>query len=127
MSKITGSAPYFIVSDLERSLDYYCDVLGFTRPRLWGEPPCFAMPSRDGFILMLSQTEASPQPNAVHDGAWDAYFWITDADALFQEFTARGAHVAYEICVQEYDIKEFAIKDPDGHILAFGQPMNAPG
>ena len=26
---LIGSAPYFVVSDLAASLDYYCDVLGF--------------------------------------------------------------------------------------------------
>ena len=65
---LTGSAPYFVVSDLAASLDYYCGVLGFDRPHLWGEPPTFAMPSRDGFIFMLKQVKnrdnITPQPGA---------------------------------------------------------------
>ena len=72
---LIGSAPYFVVSDLAASLDYYCDVLGFNRPPLWGEPPTFAMPDRDGFIFMLKQVEDSSniQPNRTRDGYWDAY------------------------------------------------------
>lgn len=50
---LIGIAPYFMVRDLARALNYYCDVLGFARPHLWGEPPTSAMPQRDGFVVML--------------------------------------------------------------------------
>lgn len=52
---LVGSAPYCNVRNLAASLDYYCDVFGFRRPHLWGEPPTFAMPDRDSFIFMLKQ------------------------------------------------------------------------
>ena len=120
---LIGLAPYFMVRDLAQALDYYCDVLGFARPQLWGEPPTFAMPQRDGFVVMLYQAEAAAavHTNANRGGAWDAYFWVSDADALFAEFAAKGALVEYEPCVQEYEIKEFAVRDVDGHVLAYGQ------
>jgi len=120
---VIGSAPYLMVSDLGRSLDYYCNVLGFTRPNLWGEPPVFAMPSRDGFVVMLHRGEAGKliYSNSSQGGAWDAYFWVSDVDGLFEEFKSKGAVVEYEPCIQDYEIKEFAVKDLDGHILAFGQ------
>ena len=31
---------------------------------LWGDPPSFAMPSKDGFVIMLSYEEGkAPRPN----------------------------------------------------------------
>jgi catechol 2,3-dioxygenase-like lactoylglutathione lyase family enzyme len=123
-----GSAPFFLVGDLQKSLDYYCDCLGFSRPKLWGTPPDFAMPSRDGFIFMLKQAKTSTyvSPNGKKDHYWDAYVWINDADALFGEYQQNGATIDYEICIQnEYDMKEFAIKDPDGYVIAFGQHHEA--
>jgi uncharacterized glyoxalase superfamily protein PhnB len=122
--QIRGTAPYFLVKDIHASVDYYHRVLGFTRPKLWGDPPSFAMPCRDGFIVMLKQAEAGMTilPNGSQRGCWDAYFWIEDADALFNEMKANGAVIEYEPCFQdEYDMKELAVRDPDGHILAFGQ------
>ena len=123
---LIGSAPYFVVSDLAASLDYYCDVLGFTRPQLWGEPPTFAMPDRDGFIFMLKQVKKSSniQPNRTRGGYWDAYVWVRDAEALHAEFAARGAEFAYGLTIQhEYNNKEFAVYDPDGYFIAFGQGL----
>lgn len=122
--KIIGSAPYFMVSNLGQALDYYCDVLGFERPKLWGEPAYFAMPSRDKFVVMLHEIENSEKPlqlNREVGGGWDAYFWVSDAEALFAEFKSKAALVEYEPEIREYEIKEFAVRDLDGHILAFGQ------
>ena len=119
-----STAPYFIVNNLQNSLDYYCNILGFDRPQLWGNPPDFAMPKRDNFTFMLKQVKAGHTvlPNAQQAAYWDAYIWINDADALFAEFKENGAIIEYEPCIQqEYDMKEFAIKDPDGYVIAFGQ------
>ena len=58
--KVIGSAPYLRVSNFMDSLNFYVDVLGFDRPPLWGDPPSFAMPSKDGFVIMLSYEEGDP-------------------------------------------------------------------
>ena len=54
--RLVTSTPLFVVSDLARSLEFY-GRLGFHAERTWGEPPCFAMPRRDGLELMLSLAE----------------------------------------------------------------------
>ena len=120
---ILGTAPYFMVKNLQDSLNYYHEALGFNMPKVWGDPPRFAMPSRDGFVFMLNEVkEETVIPIRQRGGVWDAYIWIDDADSLFSQFCKNGAEVAYEPCIQrEYDMKEFAIGDPDGHVIAFGQ------
>lgn len=121
--QLIGSAPLFHVTNLQKSLDFYCDVLGFDRPRLWGDPPTFAMPQRDGMIIMLDEKADAPLHNK---GNWDAYFWVTDAKALFEEFTLKGAIMEYGVEFKElYGNLEFALKDPDGYFLAFGQESEA--
>ncbi len=123
-----GTAPYFMVCNLEASLAYYHQALGFNMPELWGDPPRFAMPSREGFTFMLHQAEGGADVNTIRDqgGTWDAYIWINDADSLFSKFQEEGAIFEYEPCIQEeYDMKEFAVRDPDGHIIAFGQHYEA--
>jgi uncharacterized glyoxalase superfamily protein PhnB len=69
---------------------------------------------------MLNQVEgAELHANGVVD-CWDAYFWVSDADALFAEFKGKGAEV---VCVPEdqpYEMRDFTVRDLDGHLLAFG-------
>jgi len=121
-NQFNNTAPFFCVSDFLKSVKYYHEALGFDYPKLWGEPPCFAMLSRDGLVIMLSQTDKPIVPIQQQGGSWDVYIWINNADALFEEFKNNGATIEYEPRIRElYGMKEFAVKDPDGHVLAFGQ------
>jgi len=85
------------------------------------------MPSRDGFIVMLSQVDDASKikTNGVLDGSgetWDAYFWCDDAHALFEEFKSKGAKIVYEPTHRDYyDMMEFAVRDSDDYTLALGQ------
>ena len=113
-SQFVGTAPYFVVRNLVKSIRYYHEALGFNVPKLWGDPPDFAMPVRDGFIFMLKQADQgmSITRNRDQSGFWDAYVWIRDADALFSEFKENGALIEYEPRIQEgYGMKEFAVLD----------------
>ena len=124
-------APFLLVKDLSRSITFYTEVLGFSVSEPWGDPPYFAMAERDGLTIMLHQVQPPlrVRPNggtrggsAATTDTWDLYLWCRDADALFADFTARGAEVVYEPVIQpDYTMKEFAIRDVDGYVLAFGQ------
>jgi len=121
-------APYFIVDDVVTSANYYRDMLGFNYERFWGDPPAFAMVKRGGIVIMLAQFEESGhmRPNHTVDperGAWDAYIWIEDADALHAEFEAKGATIARGVCDQEYGCRDFEVDDCNGYRLCFGQDL----
>jgi uncharacterized glyoxalase superfamily protein PhnB len=111
-----------MVSDVVRAHDYYADRLGFRSPRLWGDPPTFCITERDGLELMLAQVDPgnSVHPNSENRGRIDAYFWVEDADALHSEFKKSGAEVLGDPEDQVYGIREFLVRDLDGHVLAFG-------
>ena len=96
--KLIGSAPVLLVADVVKAAHYYRDQLGFAYDRFWGEPPCFCMVKRDGFIVMLSQAPADAQlvPHwQVVEKMWNAYFWCDDVEALHAEFVRRGARIDY--------------------------------
>jgi catechol 2,3-dioxygenase-like lactoylglutathione lyase family enzyme len=125
-TQLLRMAPYFPVGDVERSASHYEDVLGFRREYVAGTPPQFAILSRDGLPIMLRLvTEpALISPNEKQGGTWDAFFWVRDARALHAELQANGADVVYGPTVQEsYQMEEFAVRDGDGYVLGFGQPL----
>jgi uncharacterized glyoxalase superfamily protein PhnB len=126
--QLLGIAPLFFVADIARAAAYYRDALGFAFARIWGEPPCFCMPHRDGLTIMLSaiDDEARIRPNGGVEGSWDAYVWVRDADALFAEFTAKGVQVVHAPVDRDfYGNREFAIRDLDGHVIAFAHDIAA--
>ena len=123
---ILRAAPYFPVADVAAIGAYYERVLGFQREYAAGDPPEFAVYSRDGAPLMFRRVREPGliRPNEQQGGAWDVFFWIIDADVLYRELTSAGAAVVYEPTVQPYGMKEFAVRDPNGYVLGFGQQIS---
>jgi len=126
--QLTRSAPYFPVADVERAAAHYERVLGFRREYSAGSPPEFAIVTRDGFSIML-RLVPNPErisPNEQQGGTWDAFFWVNDVRALHAELAANGADIVYGPVVQPaYRMEEFAVRDADGYVLGFGQPVIA--
>ena len=125
-----GIAPYFIVDNVVTTANYYRDKLGFHYDRFWGDPPGFCMVKRSGIVIMLAQLEQQGlmRPNHTVDpegGAWDAYVWIDDADALYAEYKAKGVKIAREICDQMYGCRDFDVEDCNGYRVCFGQVLEA--
>lgn len=121
-------APYFIVDDVVTSANYYRDKLGFHYERFWGDPPGFCMVKRSGIVIMLSHVGRTGvmHPNRLADpegGAWDAYVWVENADALHAEFTSKGVTIARPICDQHYGCRDFEVEDCNGYRLCFGQDL----
>ena len=86
----------------------------------------FAIMSRDGLPVMLRLVDSSERitPNEKQGGTWDAFFWVRDAQALYDELQNNGAEVVYgPIVQQEYHMKEFAVRDREGYVLGFGEAL----
>jgi catechol 2,3-dioxygenase-like lactoylglutathione lyase family enzyme len=74
-------APFFIVDDLQLSLDFYCSMLGFKVTYTGGgdgqAADFFGIVQREGVMIMLKSItpDIHPQPNhSRHEWArWDAY------------------------------------------------------
>jgi len=118
-------APYFIVDDVVATANWYRDRLGFAYERFWNDPPTFCMIHRGGVVIMLAQFEKPglKRPNHVVDpegGAWDAYLWVDDADALYAEFKSKGVTIARDIRDEPYGCRDFDIEDCNGYRLCFG-------
>jgi uncharacterized glyoxalase superfamily protein PhnB len=120
---IIRGAPYFPVADVSSIGAYYRDVLGFRCEYVAGDPPEFAVYSRNSSAVMLRRV-ADPDlicPNERQGGTWDVFFWVSDVDALHDELAHKRATIVYPPIVQSYGMKEFAIRDPSGYVLGFGQ------
>ena len=124
-ARLLRSAPYFPVADVEATVKYYRDVLGFEGEYLAGTPAQFGICTRDGLAVMLRRVPDAGRirPIEAQGGTWDAFFWTDDAVALHSELVARGADIVYGPVEKEYAMREFAVRDRDGHVLGFGQPL----
>lgn len=126
MATLTGVSPVLLVADLERAVSYYRDRLGFSC-ELFGEPPDFATARRDNAIILLALASDSTRlvPNwQIVEKMWNAYIRVDDVDSIYAEVQERGAEIDYGIYNAPHGFREFGVQDPDGHDLAFGQPLD---
>jgi len=82
---------------------------------------------RDGVPVFLNDVKA-----AEHDfpamsstppgGTCTMFFIVTDVDAL-HDVVAPQAAVVMPLKTQFYGMREFAITDPDGHVITFAERM----
>jgi len=118
--------PSFIVKDLQTSITYYRERLGFQLDFQGPDGgPFWAGLSRDGIGIMLKAVapEVLPCPNHTrHEwGPLDALIYSMDPDALFDEFNRRGASFATTLSFIEEGLWGFVITDADGYRLSFFQ------
>jgi catechol 2,3-dioxygenase-like lactoylglutathione lyase family enzyme len=118
--------PFFIVKDLQVSIAYYVERLGFHLDFQGPDgDPYYAGVSRDDAGVMLKEIlpDVLPQPNHTRHGwaRWDAYIITLDPDTLFNEFRQRGVTFVKELSFIDDGLWGFEITDADGYVLAFFQ------
>jgi uncharacterized glyoxalase superfamily protein PhnB len=86
----------------------------------------FTIAKRDGVFIMLNQVGAGDdfRPNGAYDGRFSVYVDVNDADAMHAEFQAKGADIICEPEDQPYMMREFQVRDLDGHLLGFGSDIS---
>jgi catechol 2,3-dioxygenase-like lactoylglutathione lyase family enzyme len=119
-------SPCFIVSNVDQTIAFYCDKLGFeTRFRAPERNPFFAIIGRDGAqIFIKSDKNVSPLPNSQRHPFMrlDAFVYAPDPDALAAEFADHGAAFSAPLKDTHDGLRGFEICDPDGYVLFFGRP-----
>lgn len=114
--------PVLQVLDVKRSEAFYCEKLGFRSHGTWGEGPGFAIVQHGRVTIALDRTrDGGPIPTNQYCAA---YVYIADADALCTKFRKRGVEVVRGPEDMPYGLRDFDIRDPDGHLLAFGHDLD---
>ena len=125
-AKLGAVSPCFIVTDVDRSIAFYCGKLGFeTRYRAPEEGAFFAIVGRDmAQIFLKSDKDVASLPNHKRHRfmRWDAFVYVADPDALAAEFAGRKVSFSEALKDTHDGLRGFEITDPDEYVLFFGRP-----
>ena len=116
--KITPWAFVLAVPDLDKSADYFCDVLGFRV--LWEDATDWRLVERDSVRVMLGHCPNDMPPSALGSHNWFGYVEVDDIDAFHAEIAARGASCSTP-ANRPYGMREVVVTTVDGHRIVFGQ------
>lgn len=122
MRKVT---PTLKSADLAATLRFYRDLLGFTVDTLWpdADAPSYLLLDHGPVSLAFYRDEEGREGAPALTG--QLYLDVDDARAVLARLEGH-AEPLWGPEVYHYGRLEFAVRDPDGTIVTFGQPVPDP-
>jgi uncharacterized glyoxalase superfamily protein PhnB len=136
---IVGAEPQLLVTDIQRSCEFFCEKLGFSLVFSYGKPPFYAQVGRDAARLNLRCVERSVIESTVRDreelsseslssvSLLSVSMTVATADEiklLYLEFQSAGVAFHQTLKKQPWGARNFIVKDPDGNLLLFVGPAS---
>lgn len=122
MTNFLQVTPFLHVADLQKALDFFTDILGFTVPF---RQPGYAYIHRETVGFRLLQTEAGEITPGHRRFAY--YIDVRDVDALYAELKPKLDTLppgdVHGPADKTYGQRELLVLAPDGELIAFGMAM----
>lgn len=111
--------PQFRITNAERSTAFYVEGLGFEidwEHRFEPRFPVFMQLTRSGQTIFLTEHAGDCEVGGA------AYFVVSDVDACYRQFMARGVAAIEPPEDTPWETREMVVTDPDGNRLRFASP-----
>ena len=117
-SKIKKMSPQLLVADLNSSITFYTEKLGFELEFRYED--FYAGLIKDGCSIHLKSGKPSVKERASkkENNDLDIVFSVQNVEALYEQFVKESVDIVQGLCDRPYG-KEFYISDPDGYIFAY--------
>ena len=111
-------SPQLLVSDLNRSFEFYSKILGFELDFRYEY--FYVGIIKDGYSihLKLSYPSTDERKNKYQNEHLDLTFSVDNIETLYEELLDKAVEFIQPLRKMPYG-KEFYIVDPDGHVIAF--------
>ena len=121
-SKDLRVVPLIWVADVESSMNFYCQKLGFRMVDAWRPDNVLAWCSltKGAAQLMLQQPDKGRKFQKPH--GIQLYIICQDLDQVHAEIQVRGG-APTDISDAFYNMRQFFVTDPDGNHICFESPV----
>jgi len=130
---VQQAVPFFMVTDIEASVRFYVEGLGFTMTNDWRPERSagrlqWCWLQLGGAALMLQEYWRDGRPGGAPEGQLgqgvSVCFMCADAIGIYHEITARGVPADRPFVGNALWVT--AVRDPDGYHLYFESPTDVP-
>jgi uncharacterized glyoxalase superfamily protein PhnB len=124
--RLRSAGPSLTANDLQRSLTFYRDVLGFTVSDRWeSEGRLVGVELTAGAVqFWLAQDDWRKGRDRIKGQGFRMYCTTSqDIDTLAEQIKARGGTLAEEPRSQPWGGRDFAVVDPDGFTITISSEL----
>jgi catechol 2,3-dioxygenase-like lactoylglutathione lyase family enzyme len=112
-------SPMLAAADMEETLAFYRDVLGF-KPRMKSAE--YSIVERDGQTIHFMKAASEEVLRCVR-GHTEIYIEVSNIASLWEHVRPlQGRYRIRDLCVRDYGMTEFHIEDPNGCLVFVGEP-----
>lgn len=113
--ELKNAVPILLTRNINQAADFYTQKLGFTVSNRY---PNYLIIKRDQTALHFSLAQdLDPKTNSC-----TTYVYVSNIDSLYTEYQAQDIiHPNGALKTKDYGMKDFAVIDPDGNLLTFGE------
>lgn len=122
-AEFVRAEPQLFVTDLDASLAFFTQKLGFTQQFVSGDPPFYAHVARGGAHINL-RVVSSPlvDPEILSREEYlAASICVTGIKELFLEYQAGGVEFHQALRTEPWGARSFIVIDPDGNLILFAE------
>jgi len=124
--RLRDASPGFTVADINRSVAFYRDVLGFTLGETYEEHGVLlGAQLRAGAVeVWLSQDDWKQGTGRVKGVGCRTFFTtVQDVDQIARKIKAMGGTLLHEPETQSWGMRDIGLEDPDGFRLTIAMPV----
>jgi predicted enzyme related to lactoylglutathione lyase len=112
-------SPMLAAADMEETLAFYHDVLGFTTGM---KSPEYSIVERDGLTIHIMKAASEEVTRCVRDHT-EIYIEVSDIASLWEHVkTFKDRYRIRDLFDREYGMTEFHISDPSSCLIFVGEP-----
>jgi uncharacterized glyoxalase superfamily protein PhnB len=110
--------PILQVENLQRAIEFYTTIKGFTLAWTWGDPPDRASVCRDAVEITVEEKKLGEAARVSK-----AYLQTDRIDDYVSAIKGKGARVPVPLADRVYGMRDCRVLDPDGNELHIGQEL----
>ena len=126
-ANVKRAVPFFMVKDIESSINFYVTGLGFSMAENWvdqGKLKWCWLVIDNGALMLQEYNEKNNAPKAKRGEGVEIFFICEDALAMYEQITSNGL-VAPEPFVGN-KMWVVQVRDPDGYKISFESFTDVP-
>lgn len=124
-SNVKQSVPFFMVTNMDRSLYFYIEKLGFAIKNKWepGGKIEWCWLQLGNASIMLQEYRQNPPTDRLGEGV-SVYFICEDALTIYRQICSNGLSASEPFVGNNMWV--VGLKDPDGYNIFFESPTDVP-
>ncbi|ESU29538.1 lactoylglutathione lyase-like lyase [Flavobacterium limnosediminis JC2902] len=120
MAKFKSIRPILSTNELNETIAFYVNVLGFTCAEYNEDWGWAALHKDDAEIMLAKPNEHVSFEKPTFTGSF--YINVVNVDELWEALRDK-CNICYEIETFEWGMREFAVYDNNGYLLQFGEEI----